>query len=185
MARRCTTCEHGRRAEIELLLSRKTPLEVVARRFDVSKSSLHRHKAAHIPPEMKARLSIADQIEDVDLEALRRRESEGLLQSLVVQRARLYRLGDDAREVGDLKAAAAIEGRITDAIKLTAQIVGEIAASNRHVHINFLGTDSYHLVRTALMRALAPYPDAARAVAAALQGIETQTTAPMIEGRAA
>lgn len=187
MGRKCLTCEHERRAEIELLLARHMPLSVIAKRFDIAEPALCRHRSNHMPDDMRARLAVADQIEDVDLEALRRRESEGLLQSLVVQRARLYRLGDDARDAGDIRAAAQVENAITRAIELTAKLVGEIAQANRHVSINFLGTDSYHLVRTALMQALRPYPDAARAVASALQDVERKTApAPaMIEGRAA
>lgn len=107
MGRKCNTCEHPRRAEIEISLSRNVPLDVVARRFDVGRSSLHRHKTEHMAPELTAKLKIADQIEDVDLEALRRRESDGVLQNIIAQRGRLYRIADAAAEAGDVRGAVA------------------------------------------------------------------------------
>ncbi len=61
------------------------------------------------------------------LEALERSESEGLLASLVSQRARLQMLSEMAFEQGELNAATSVERAITNSLELT---------SKRHCHIN-------------------------------------------------
>jgi hypothetical protein len=58
------------------------------------------------------------------LEQLQRSESEGLLGSLVCQRARLQQLSEMAFEGGNLHAATSIERAITNSLELTSKLLG-------------------------------------------------------------
>ena len=80
---RCSICSHERRYLIELALVHKVPLRVIARRFDVSPDAVHRHGKNHLSAPMRAALLTAQRPTEVDLEALQRSESEGLLSQLV------------------------------------------------------------------------------------------------------
>ena len=83
----------------------KVPTRVLAKRFSLSRDAILRHGRIHVTPQMKAAMLLAMRPSDVDLEALERSESEGLLASLVAQRARLQMLSEMAFEEGELHAA--------------------------------------------------------------------------------
>jgi len=60
MAQICSICRHKKRSEIDELLIRLTPLREIAGRFDVSKSSLSRHRVClnSAPDEIKTALDV-------------------------------------------------------------------------------------------------------------------------------
>jgi hypothetical protein len=171
MGQKCAVCEHPRRAEIELATARKVGIRQIAQKFAVSQWSVQRHKA-HMPPQLSAALAATGFPTCVDLEALRKAESEGLLQTLVAQRGRLYRLLDAAEEVGDLKAAAAVHGRIDANVNSVARLLGEITTHSQTTVNNLLVAPEYVLLRSALVQALRPYPDARKAAAKVLRNLE-------------
>src|SRR5262249_29124713 len=86
---KCTICHHERRHLIEVALTYKTPMRVIARRFNVSPDALYRHSRAHLSPALRASILTATAPSKIDLEQLKISESEGLLGSLLAQRARL------------------------------------------------------------------------------------------------
>ena len=45
MARKCSTCQHVKRSEIDRLLAAGEPANQIARDYDLNPSSLHRHRA--------------------------------------------------------------------------------------------------------------------------------------------
>ena len=169
MGNRCRICDHSERAKIELGLARRVSLNTLARKFDVSKDAIWRHKRNHFPPQLEAALVATGAPSAIDLEQLRQSESEGLLQSVVVQRARLYALVDKAEEFDDVRAAASVHGRITDNLTLAAKLVGELN-THHHTTINQLVISPEYLdLRGDLISALAPFPEARRAVAKVLR----------------
>ena len=70
----------------------RVPVRVLARRFDIPKTTIFRHRRLHMPAQLVAAIAMTQRPTEVDLEALQRSESEGLLGSLVGQRARLQLL---------------------------------------------------------------------------------------------
>ena len=60
----------------------------------------------------------------MDIEQLQRSESEGLLGSLINQRARLQLLSEMAFEEGELHAATSNERAITSSLELTGRLLG-------------------------------------------------------------
>lgn len=71
-------------------------------------------------------------------------------------------------------------------VKLTGTYLGEFARHEVKTSINLLLSEDYLQMRTALMRALAAFPDARRAVAEALHQREAKAAEPprLIEGDA-
>ncbi len=169
MGRNCHTCEHPRRAQIELALARRVPYRALERQYGVTKDSLSRHKREHLPPQVEASLLATARPTGVDLDKLRQSESEGLLQTIVYQRARLFTLLDEAEDMGDIRAAAQVHGRLTSNAEFTARLLGEISTAAQHVTNNLIVSDEYLALRSALVQALRPYPKARKAVAKVLQ----------------
>ncbi len=138
-----------------------------------------RLKAAHLGKLVKA---------DADLEKLRIEESESLLQNLATQRARLLLLQDHALDTENGGLATQISGAIHRNLELVGKYLGEFAQHQIRTTVSVLVQPEYLELRAALVRALAPYPDAKAAVATVLQKIETKAaerpSPPMIKARA-
>jgi hypothetical protein len=170
---RCFVCSSPERARIELALARRVPYRALQAHFpDIGRDSFYRHRKAHMPPQLQAALKAAGKPSDIDLDALRTSESEGLLQHLVAQRGRLYVLLDLAEEVQDVRAAAGVHGRIVENLQLTAKLLGEITSHATTTVNNLVVSGEYVALRSALVRALGPHPEARRAVAAVLRDLE-------------
>jgi hypothetical protein len=173
VGQRCLVCSSPERARIELALVRRMPYRALTARFPgLGKDSFSRHKRNHMPPQLMAALRAAGKPADIDLDALRQSESEGLLQHLIAQRGRLYVLLDLAEEVQDVRAASGVHGRIVENLQLTAKLLGEITSHATTTVNNLVVSGEYVALRSALVRALGPHPEASRAVAAVLRDLE-------------
>lgn len=172
MGARCLVCVHEHRAEIELGLGRRVGLKTLAAKFGMSKASLSRHAKNHMSPQMKAAMKATGKPTEIDLDALRKSESEGLLGTAVSLRARLYRQLDAAEELGDLRAAASIDGRIHDNLAFVAKLLGEISTHHQTTITQLTISSEYLSLRAALVRALLPFPAARKAVSEVIRQIE-------------
>jgi len=181
MARQCTVCEHPDRATIELGLANGVPVRTLATRHDLSKEACYRHRKNHMPPQLLAQLKTRGRAQEIDLEKLRITESEGVLQHLVAVRGRLYCLADEEQEVGNYSNSARILSFLLKNLETTAKLLGDLKTGDTNITNNILVSDDYHQIRTAIVQALKPYPDARRAVAHVLQNIEAEQV-PAIEG---
>jgi hypothetical protein len=161
---------------------------VLADRFGLSKDAIHRHAANHLTPAQRAAILAAQRPTEIDLDALRTSESEGLLAGLVAQRARLLVKADAAMEWGDVKGSVAAENAIASNYTLVAKLLGQLIQVHDVRHTNLLVSPDYLRLRGALVDALRPFPEAARAVGAALHRLEsdaaTDITAAASKGRA-
>jgi hypothetical protein len=141
-----------------------------------------------MPPQLRAKHMGARLKAGADLERLRLDESESILQNLALQRARLLLSQDHALEVGDGREVTYISGEIHRNIKLVGQYLGEFAQHQIKTSVSVLIQPEYLEMRAALMRALAPFPDARKAVAEALHSREAaaaeKPSPPMIEATA-
>jgi len=174
MSGKCTICVHEHRHQIEIGLVYHVPMRVLAARFRVSLDAVWRHKRNHLTPELAAAILAAQKPSAVDLETLQRNESEGLLAQLVVQRARLQQHGDISLEMGDIRSAVAVERAITSNLELVAKLLGQLVQHHDVRHTSILLTPDYLALRSALVAALRPYPEAAQAVGRALHDLESQ-----------
>jgi hypothetical protein len=159
---------------IELGLVHRVPVRVLARRFSLSKDSLFRHRRLHMSPQLVAAMLAAQRPSDIDLEALRRSESEGLLGSLVSQRARLQMLSEMAFEQGEVSAAASVERVVTTSLEPTSRLLGQLVQHHEVRSTSILVTSDYIRLRQAITAALRKHSEAARDVARALHALEIE-----------
>ena len=168
----CRVCAHELRHLIELGLVHRIPVRVLARRFELSKTTIFRHRRLHMPPQLVAAIAMAAHPTEVDLEVLQRSESEGMIGSLVAQRARLQMLSEMAFEQGELNVATSVERAITGSLELTSKLLGMLV-SRTEVRSILVSSD-YLKLRQTIISALRPFPEASRAVGAALAALETE-----------
>ena len=161
----------------------RVPVRVLSQRFGVTKDALHRHRKLHLSPQTRAALLTAMKPSDIDVEQLRRSESEGLLGSLIAQRARLAMLSEMCFEQGELHAATSVEARITQSLELTSRLLGMIIQHHEVRSTSVLLTADYLKLRGTIISALRPFPEAARAVGAALAALETEAAKDIISSK--
>jgi len=158
MPRTCSICAHPERDAIDKALVAEVPLRTIADRWSVSKSALIRHKEDHLPATMVKAKAVEDVAHAIDV----------VRQLRTINGAALHVL-KDARESRDGNLALKAIDRIQRQIELQAKLLGEL--DERPV-INLLITTEWLTVRTALLAALAAYPEARVAVAERLLALE-------------
>jgi hypothetical protein len=190
----CSCCTSPHRREIDLALVAKVPGSVIAARFDVSADSVWRHAKHHLSAVQKAALLTAMKPSAIDLEQLQRTEGESLLGQLLAQRATLQTYGAAAFEAKNYQAAIGAERAVTANLDLLSKVLGLIITKHEVRSTSLLISPDYLALRHALVEALRPFPEAARAVGAALRLLEDKAAADikakanggpaLIEGRA-
>jgi hypothetical protein len=169
--RKCTIEGHPRRGEIEHDIAVGVPSRTIARKYDISKDVVSRW-SKKIPQQLRARRFIGLMKATDDLEKLRIEESDNLLKNLAMQRARLLLAQDRAIAIEDLSVIARLSGQIHQNLELVGKYLGEFARTTVQTNISLLVTPEYLKLRTALLQALADFPEAKYAVAAVLHDIE-------------
>jgi len=162
MPRVCTVCAHPKRSEIDrTLVAGEVSNRRIASQYGMSERAIRDHKANHLKVRM---LKAAERREEADI----RTAIDVVGQLRAINGASLTILKDarDARD-GDL-ALKAID-RILKQIELQAKLIGELQQEGT---TNITISPQWLHVRTVLVSALKPYPDAAQAVALGLQAIE-------------
>jgi hypothetical protein len=169
---RCRVCHHESFAQIELALVSGIPLRVVAARYGLRKSSLYRHRLNHMSAVHRAALLVARKPSEVDLEALERDESEGLLSQIVAQRARLTTFAAECMAKGNVSGAIAAERALTEGLTLSSRLLGQLISRHevRHAHVTL--TADYLRLRTLLIEELRGHPDLAARIAARMRELE-------------
>lgn len=85
---------------------------------------------------------------------------------------KLVRAQDLCLEEGNFPIAAQLASQVHRALDMLGRAVGEIATHSLKIEQNIILAPGYWRIRTAIVMALASYPDARRAVLAALHGVE-------------
>jgi hypothetical protein len=158
MPRRCTVCDHPERHGIDEALVTGAPYRSVAKRFRLSESAVYRHKAEHLP----AHLLKARETE----EAAR---ADALLDQVRNLQAHALDILERAEKTGDLRTALAAISQARGNLELLGKLAGEL--DERPV-MNVLVSTEWATIRTALMEALSPYPEARSAVSGRLLELE-------------
>jgi hypothetical protein len=169
--RASTITGHPDQAGIERSLAIGVPLGRVAKKYGVSKDACFRHKRK-LPPQLKSALAGHALRSGEDLEKLRIDESEGLLQNLAAQRARLLIAQDAALEAEQFSIVGSLAQGIHRNLELVGKYLGEFAQHSVQTTVSILITPEYLDFRSALLRSLQPFPEARRAVAATINQME-------------
>ena len=182
----CQVCRHEERARAELWLAGGVSFSAVARHLGMKHSDgVARHWRNHVSDERKATLALGP-VQSAALAARVAEESESVLDQHRAVRAGLWQAYAVAVEAGDALNVASLAARLTDSINATARITGEIASSplvQNNTQINITSTPEFARFQADLIRALARYPDAARAVAAEFARMDGAPARPALEHR--
>ena len=154
---RCSACDIPARAALDraLVIGTETVTDL-ARRYDLSRQAILRHRAAHLP---KALLETAALGVD-DRGAAMLAEIEGLKDNV-------SELLNKAKTKGDLRGAVTAIREGTRLVELIAKLRGDLTPAPA-VQINVVQTADFQAVSARILAALDPYPAARVAVVAAL-----------------
>ena len=158
MPRKCTVCEHEKVEEINRLLLEGVSLRNIAKQYSVSAASLHRHKDGHLP----AKLVKAQEAREIA-------KADTLLDQVAGLRDKALSILDKAEQAGDLRTALQGVREAKGCLELLAKLQGEL---QEQTTVNILINPQWITLRTAILQALEPYPEARLAVAQALQEVE-------------
>ncbi len=164
----CVSCTHSNRAGIDSALVAGRTLDSVGKEFGLNVKAVGRHRRAHLSPALVA----------VSAEA-----------RLNAGRTTLHRVEDLAARVERVMAKAEAEGRehtflqsareLRASVELLAKLTGELRPEGTTVQVlNVTQDESWVRLRSAILVALAPYPEARLAVAEAVRDTQGGEVAP-------
>lgn len=170
-------CKHPDRFRIELLKAGGAGLDALAKKFGVSRDSVHRHWKLHVPAEVKATyLAGPGNLEAFAEKAAQ--EGDSVLDYLRLCRGILVAQLAAANEAGDTRSAAYVADKLRMLLETLAKITGELGSMAASVNItNNIAILAEHpaflRVQSTMLRALADHPEARAAVVAALRAWTT------------
>jgi hypothetical protein len=151
-------CSHADKEAIDEALVGGIAFPPLVAKYRVSKDSLSRHKANHLP----ATLAKAHEAGEVA-------RGDDLLADVRDLQSRAYSILDKAEDTGDLRTALGAIREARGNLELLAKLLGEL--DERPV-TNVLVSAEWVTVRTAMMEALGPYTQARIAVSERLSALE-------------
>ena len=155
MPRTCTICVHDKHEEINQALVKGTTLRTIADHWSVTKTSLIRHKADHLPAALVKANGAAEAA-----------HGDGLLAKLESIEGEARALLKDAKEAKDLRAALMAVRELTRLVDLLAWIRGELQDSPTVINVQVLAP--------VILGALEAFPEARAAVACRLSELDSQ-----------
>ena len=154
MSRQCSICARPDVNEINQMLISEKPLLQISKKYAISYSALIRHYENHITRDMTR---------SVDAEKVSNADS--LLQKLIEYENDARRYRDMAEEDGDIDLALRAVDRALKCVEIGSKIRGLI---QEQTQVNILVNPQWIELRSTIIKALEPYPDARRAIIDAL-----------------
>lgn len=156
MPRRCTVCTHSEREEIDAaLVAASDSLRAIAGRFGVSRSSLMRHRDKHLPEA----LVLAQEAQEIA-------HADDLVAQMQSLQRRTLKILTKAERGHNIQGTSSIIGQARRNIELLGKLMGELQQEGT---VNIVLAPEWMELRTVILAALAPHPDARLAVARALE----------------
>ena len=155
MPRACNICTHPDREAIDEALISGVAFRALVAKYRVSKDSLSRHKANHLP----AKLVMAQVAQEVA-------QADDLLAQMQNLQRRTLAILEAAERTKQHRTALSAIREARSNLELLAKLLGEL---DERPQVNILISPT---VQTAIVTALGPYPEARLAVAHALRGLE-------------
>src|SRR5271157_3082052 len=161
MSKTCTICAHLQRAQIDAaLLARTVPRSQLSAAFRVSQDALDRHAYHHLPATL-AQAHAAAEVARADT----------LLDQVRDLQRRTLAALDRAEAAGDLRITALLLREARGCLTLLARLTGELDSKHREAARSLIDNPEWIITRRALTDALAPYPEARRAVVEAMHHV--------------
>lgn len=154
MPRTCTVCSHPERKAIDRQLVEGVAFPALVAEYRVSKDALSRHKANHLP----AKLVLAEKAEEVA-------QADDLLDQVRDLQGRALAILDKAEATGELRTALSAIREARGNLELLAKLLGELFDAPQ---INLTVSPEWLELRTTIITALDPHPQARESVLRAL-----------------
>lgn len=169
---KCTVCRHAERGRLEMLAASGASQEALGRRFGVSHDALQRHMSRHVSQERKAQL-VAGPVKMRELVERAAELGMSLLDYLAIMRSTLVTQFLAASEANDRHGTAQLAGRLTEVLRLQAQVSGELTRTVAPVTNNTLIMTSPIMadLQAMLITRLRPFPEARHAVMEGLRAL--------------
>ena len=160
--RPCTVCQHPKRDEIDKLLASNANFAGISRDYagisrdfaGISEDALKRHKEKHLP----GALAKAENIKEVV-------KADALLEDVKALRKKALGILESAEKAGDLKTALLGIREARSCMELLAKVEGQLKEAPQ---VNITLSAEWIELRTIMLTALDPFPEAKLAVANAL-----------------
>ena len=173
----CQVCRHDDCATINLALARGATVPVIRTKWPaLSPDALYRHHRKHIPGPVLERLKIKSLGsilgKSLNVAELTDSENQSLLSQIVALKSSLLGALSEAERADAGQLYSSLAGRLTKLIEVEARILGQIQTGSTTTINNYLASGEYVALRSAMIEALRPYPQAAIAVARRLLALE-------------
>lgn len=157
----CTVCPHPDRQAIDEALVLGTSMTQLATTYELSKDAIRRHRTAHLSSALR-KVAEARQTGG-SVKAIDRLED-------LLQRAESLLAIAEAK--GDVRNATAVIGQLRGIVELLAKLTGELDERPQIAVINVATSAEWLALRSAVLGALDPFPDARHAVASRILELE-------------
>jgi len=166
MGRTCTVCNHKDIEEINRLLLCSVPYRDIARKFGLSKDALARHKDVHIPELLSKSnnlKALADEIEQADIH-----KGDNYLQLVIGLQKKALDALEQQNAQEDPKSWAVVSRESRGYLELLGKALDRIRDAPP-MQVNILVNPEWIALRTTIISALQPYPEARKAVIDAIK----------------
>lgn len=157
MSRKCTICAHPQREAIDKALLGGDSYRNCSAMFRLSSTALYRHKLEHIPEK----LALAKEAEQIDADSLLDQVQDLQKRALTILRK--------AELSGDLRTSLSAIREARSNLELLARLLGELREGPT---VNILLSPQWVTLRSTILVALTPFPEARLALAEALKGVD-------------
>jgi len=155
LPRKCSACEHIQVKEIDKLLVNGTGLRKIAERFSLSTTSVYRHKN-----HLNRTLTKAHEAQEIT-------HADSLLEQVKYLQEKSLDILSKAEEIGDYRACTSAINEARKCLELLGKLAGELQEGQT---VNVIVSPQWVELRTTIIEALEPHPEAKFTVLRALQG---------------
>ena len=154
MPQTCSICLHSERDAIDAELLSGTANRRIATQYSLSEAAVRRHRKSHLPAEL---------IQAQEAQAVA--QADDLLAQVVSLKDKALKILGQAETEGDLRTALAAIRETRSTLELLARLLGEL---REQTTVNVLVSPEWVQLRTTILTALEPFPEARLHVAGVL-----------------
>jgi len=155
MPRVCTVCNHPSKVEIDRMLVEGEPYRSIAKQFSLSDATVYRHKS-----HLNGTLLKAKEVREIA-------QADNLLEQVRNLQKRALNILSKTEEAEDWRAATGAIREARGCLELLGKLAGELKEGQT---VNVIVSPQWVSLRTTIIKALEPHPEAKFTVLRALQG---------------
>ena len=159
MARKCTVCQHLKLKEIDESLVSGMSLRKIAERFSLNTTSLHRHKK-----HLNKTLLKSNEISEIT-------KADNLVGQVKDLQSKALDVLSKAEAKDDLRACTSAINEARKCLELLGKLAGELQDGQI---VNVVVSPQWVQLRTVIIQALEPFPEAKLEVLRALEGMRNE-----------